>query len=99
MTTAGLAKIEQAKKDGSWNLLNATNYHTENNSFPDDLQKALLKNKEAFENFNAFPLGYRRRFLFWIDSAKKPETRMARLKQTVLMAAANKKPGITGFKL
>lgn len=99
MTMSGLAKIEQAKKDGSWNLLNASNYHAENNSLPDDLQKSLSKNKKAFENFNNFPLGYRRRFLFWIDSARRPETRTARLKQTVLMAAANKKPGITGFKL
>jgi len=99
MTAAGLAKIEQAKKDGSWNILNASNFHTDNNTFPDDLQKALSKNKKAFENFNAFPSGYRRQFLFWIDSAKKPETRTARIRQTVLMAVANKKPGINGFKL
>jgi uncharacterized protein YdeI (YjbR/CyaY-like superfamily) len=99
MTVSGLAKVEQAKKDGSWHLLNATNYHTDNNSLPEDLQKALAKNKKAFENFNAFPLGYRRRFLFWIDSAKRPETRKARIKQAVLMATANKKPGIKGFKL
>jgi uncharacterized protein YdeI (YjbR/CyaY-like superfamily) len=99
MTSAGLAKIEQAKKDGSWNILNASNFHTDNNSLPDDLQKALSKNKKALENFNAFPAGYRRRFLFWIDSAKRPETRTARIKQTVLMAVANKKPGINGFKL
>ena len=99
MTSAGLAKIEQAKKDGSWNLLNASNYHTDNNSLPDDLQKAFSKNKKSFENFNAFPSSYRRRFLFWIDSAKRTETRTARIKQTVLMAAVNKKPGLKGFKL
>jgi uncharacterized protein YdeI (YjbR/CyaY-like superfamily) len=99
MTTAGLAKIEQAKKDGSWNLLNTTNFHKTNNTVPDDLQKALTKIKKALENFQAFPAGYRSRFLFWIDSAKRPETRTARINQTVLMAAANKKPGIKGFKL
>jgi uncharacterized protein YdeI (YjbR/CyaY-like superfamily) len=99
VTRTGLAKIEQAKKDGSWDLLNATNYHTENNSLPDDLQRALSKNKIAFQNFNAFPPGYRSRFLFWIDSAKRPETRTARINQTVFMAEANKKPGINGFKL
>src|SRR5258705_7199461 len=32
MTSAGLVKIKQAKKDGSWNLLNATNYHKSNNT-------------------------------------------------------------------
>jgi uncharacterized protein YdeI (YjbR/CyaY-like superfamily) len=99
MTAAGLVKIEQAKKDGSWNTLNASNFHTDNNSLPDDLHKALSKNKKAFENFNAFPAGYRRQFLFWIDSAKRPETRTARIMQTILMAAANKKPGVKGFTL
>jgi uncharacterized protein YdeI (YjbR/CyaY-like superfamily) len=99
MTAAGLEKIEQAKKDGSWNLLNASNYHAENNLVPGDLQKALSKNKKALKNFNDFPVGYRRRFLFWIDSAKRPETRNDRITQTVLMALHNKKPGITGFKL
>jgi len=99
MTPAGLAKIELAKKNGSWNTLNSSDFHTDNNSMPDDLRKALSKNKEALKKFTAFPPGYRKQFLFWIDSAKRPETRMARIRQTALMAAANKKPGVQGFKL
>ena len=99
MTPAGLAKIEQAKKDGSWDTLNNSNYHTDNNSLPDDLAKAFAKNKKALGNFSNFSSSYRRQFLFWIDSAKRPETRAARIKQTILMAAANKKPGVNGFKL
>jgi len=99
MTKAGLAKIEQAKKDGSWNTLNSSDFHTDNNSLPAELEKAFTKNKKAKQNFLAFPPGYRKRFLFWIDSAKQAETKKARIKQTVLMAAANKKPGAKGFKL
>lgn len=99
MTPAGLAKIEHAKKDGSWDTLSTSNFHTDNNSLPDDLAKAFAKNKKALENFNNFTAGYRRQFLFWVDSAKRSETRAARIKQTILMAAANKKPGPNGFKL
>jgi len=99
MTPAGLAKIEQAKENGSWDTLNASDLHTDNNSMPDDLRKALSKNKKAMANFLAFPPSYRKRFLFWIDSAKSPATKAARIKQTHLMAAANKKPGLKGFKL
>jgi uncharacterized protein YdeI (YjbR/CyaY-like superfamily) len=66
---------------------------------PDDLKKILSKDKKALANFLAFPPGYRKRFFFWIDSAKRPETKAARIKQTLLMAAANKKPGPKGFKL
>jgi len=99
MTNAGLIKIEQAKKDGSWDILNNSDQHATNNTIPADLEKALKKNKKAFENFNGFPSGYRKRFFYWLDSAKREETRQARIKQTVLMATANKKPGATGFKL
>ena len=99
MTTAGMSKIEEAKKNGSWDTLNNSDFHTENNSLPDELRKAFSKRKKALENFQAFPPGYRKRFLFWIDSAKTPETKAARIKQTLLMAAANKKPGLKGFKL
>lgn len=99
MTPAGLVKIEHAKKDGSWNTLNSSDFHTDNNSLPAQLEKAFGKNKKAKKNFLAFPPGYRKRFLFWIDSAKQSETKKARIKQTVLMAAANKKPGVKGFVL
>lgn len=99
MMPAGLAKIEQAKKNGSWDTLNTSNFHTDNNSLPGDLAKAFTRNKKALKNFSNFSSSYRRQFLFWIDSAKRPETRAARIKQTLLMAAANKKPGVNGFKL
>ena len=99
MTMAGLDKIEQAKKDGSWDMLNSINYQADTNELPPDLQKAFSVNSKALENFLSFTKGYRRQFLFWIDSAKRTETRSDRIQQTVLMAAANKKPGPSGFKL
>ena len=99
MTPAGVRKINEAKKNGSWDTLNNSDFHAENNSLPDELRKAFGKSKKALENFQAFPPGYRKRFLFWIDSAKSPGTKAARIKQTLLMAAANKKPGLKGFKL
>ena len=99
MTPAGISKIEEAKKNGSWDTLTNSDFHTENNSLPGELRTSLGKRKKAMKNFLAFPPSYRKRFLFWIDSAKTPLTKAARIKQTVLMAAANKKPGAKGFKL
>lgn len=99
MTEAGLDKIKIARKDGSWNILKSTNYQADTNELPADLQKALAGSNKAQENFLSFTKGYRRQFLFWIDSAKRSETRIARIQQTVLMATANKKPGPSGFKL
>lgn len=99
MAKAGLAAIELAQKNGAWDRLNESNAHSNNNTLPPDLEKALQKNKKAHTNFLAFAHSYRRRFLWWIDSAKREETRKARIKQTVLMSAANKKPVANGFKL
>ncbi|HEX5654713.1 MAG TPA: YdeI/OmpD-associated family protein [Chitinophagaceae bacterium] len=99
MSPAGLDKIEQAKKDGSWDALTSSDQHSDNNTLPKDLQNALAKNKKAWANFTAFPPGYRKQFLFWIESAKMPATRKQRVRQTLAMAAVNKKPGPKGFHL
>jgi uncharacterized protein YdeI (YjbR/CyaY-like superfamily) len=99
MIDAGLSKIKQAKKDGSWDKLTSADSHIDHNSLPGELLKAFAKNKKALENFRSFAPGYRKQFLFWISTAKRPETKGARIKQTIRMAAANKKPGPKGFKL
>jgi len=99
MMPAGIAAIDLAKQNGSWHTLNSSDFHAHNNSCPPDLEKALKKNKKALNNFIAFSPSYRKQFLFWIDSAKQALTKAARIKQTVLMAASNKKPGPQGFKL
>jgi uncharacterized protein YdeI (YjbR/CyaY-like superfamily) len=99
MTDAGLSKIKRARKDGSWHKLTSADSHIDNDSLPGELLKAFAKNKKALKNFRSFAPGYRKRFLFWISSAKRPETKEARIEQTVRMAAADKKPGPKGFKL
>lgn len=99
MTPAGLAKIETAKKNGSWDALTASDEAAKNNYLPKDLEKTFKGKKAALANFKAFAPSVRKQFLSWIDSAKTPETRNKRLVQTVLMSEANKKPGAQGFKL
>ncbi|HEV8282881.1 MAG TPA: YdeI/OmpD-associated family protein [Chitinophagaceae bacterium] len=98
MTVAGLEKIEIAKKNGSWESLDKIYAPVEQLQIPGDLEKAFSKNKKAKANFENFPVFTRRQFLHWINSAKREETRKARVKQAVLMCAANRKPSIKGFK-
>lgn len=85
MTPAGMKKIEQAKKDGSWNAID----HVEAMSMPDDLAKALVKNKTAKKHFDAFPPGAKKIILHWVTSAKASETRKKRIATTVELAAKN----------
>ena len=85
MTPAGLAKIEAAKQDGSWVVLD----EVEDLVVPDDLAKALAKNQRAKRHFDAFPPSAVKGILWWIKSAKREATRERRIKETVRLAAMN----------
>lgn len=99
MMPAGLAAIERAKQNGSWETLTVSDQHAAANTIPTDLAEMFKHNKKAGLHFQQFSTSIRKQFLYWIDSAKRPETRKARLLQTVRMAEANCKPGIKGFQL
>lgn len=88
MTEAGLAKITSAKQDGSWTSLDAI----EALIIPDDLQQALAANADANQYFIAFSNSTKKNILSWIANAKRPETRMKRIEQTINSVAQNKNP-------
>jgi uncharacterized protein YdeI (YjbR/CyaY-like superfamily) len=88
MTAAGLKKINAAKKDGSWNVID----DIETLTIPEDLLQALENNIPAKKNFISFPASSKKMLLFWILSAKQPKTRAKRIQQTVALAAQNIKP-------
>ncbi len=85
MTPAGLTKIEAAKADGSWNAFDEVEALT----VPDDLRQALAQNIDARRHFEAFPASAQKMILYWIASAKRPETRAKRIAETVRLAAQN----------
>jgi len=87
MTEIGLAKIETAKRDGSWNALDAS----DKLEIPVDLAKEFRSNKIAARNFASFSDAVKRGILSWIFSAKRDETRAARIEKTVTMAERNRK--------
>ena len=87
MTDSGLVKIEAAKKDGSWNILD----DSDNLKMPPDLVQELKAEKEAEKSFNAFSDSVKRTILAWIGNAKRAETRKARIIKTVEMAKQNKR--------
>ncbi len=85
MMPAGLAKIEAAKRDGSWTALDTI----EALQVPPDLAAALAANPIAQQHFDAFPRSAKRGILEWISNAKKPETRAKRVAETTRLAADN----------
>lgn len=83
MTLAGQAVVDAAKASGAWDLL----AEIEEGIVPDDVRLALDAVPEAATQFAAFPAGVRKLILTWIVSAKRPETRSARIAVTVEKAA------------
>jgi uncharacterized protein YdeI (YjbR/CyaY-like superfamily) len=87
MAPAGMAKVEAAKRDGSWAFLEPI----ENLQMPSDLEDALAAYPKAEKNFQMFSASSKKSILFWIASAKRPETRRKRIEETVSQASQNRK--------
>ncbi|MCC7209216.1 MAG: YdeI/OmpD-associated family protein [Anaerolineae bacterium] len=85
MTPAGLAKIDAAKADGSWSTLDSI----ERLEMPADLESALAANPTARDHFTTFSNSVKKAIYYFIQSAKRPETRAKRVADTVDKAARN----------
>ncbi len=79
---AGRAVVEEARKSGAWDALDAVSALV----IPADLSAALAKYASARENWDGFPPSARRGILEWIDAAKRAETRAARIDETARLA-------------
>jgi uncharacterized protein YdeI (YjbR/CyaY-like superfamily) len=80
--SSGLARIEAAKLDGSWTLLDSVDAL----EVPPDLQMAL-EEAGALEQWTAFPRSARRGILEWIVQARTAPTRAKRVEETARKAA------------
>ena len=85
MKPAGMSAIEIAKENGSWTSIDKV----EAMEMPAELNKAIKKNKKAFENFNAFPASTKKALFQWVTMAKTDETRSKRVSEIVSKAAKN----------
>jgi uncharacterized protein YdeI (YjbR/CyaY-like superfamily) len=87
MMPAGLAAIERAKANGSWEILDSV----ERMEVPDDLAAALDAHPPAAANFAAFPPSARKMLLGWLVQARRPETRARRIEEIAESAARNQR--------
>ena len=82
MRPAGVKEMERAKKDGRWDAAYAGQSKAQ---VPDDLARALAKSKKAKAFFETLDSKNRFSILYRVHSAKKPETRAARIEKFVAM--------------
>ena len=87
MKPAGSNEIECAKKDGRWDAAYAPQSTAQ---VPEDLRAALARNKEAGSFFETLDSTNRYAILYRIHTAKKAETRVARIEKFVTMLIEGK---------
>jgi uncharacterized protein YdeI (YjbR/CyaY-like superfamily) len=78
MTDAGRAAVEAARADGSWTILEPVEALT----VPDDLAAAFAAQPGTLERWGAFAPSAKRPYLLWVVTAKRPETRARRVRET-----------------
>ena len=88
MAPAGLAAIERAKANGTWELLDSV----ERGELPAELAAALDARPPAAANWAAWPPGVRKQALTSIAYARRPETRAKRIESIVDHAVRNVRP-------
>lgn len=88
MATAGLKVYNEGLKKPTIDHKRSKNPKT-----PEDLIKELNKNRKAKENFEKMAKSYKRFYIWWIEDAKKIETRKRRIKEVVKRIKEGKKFG------
>jgi len=80
MTTLGFEAINKAKANGKWSEAYSSKTPP---PIPKDLEKSLKENEPAWTNFKEFPNSMKLRYIYWVNTAKKEETRQRRINAVI----------------
>ncbi|MFC2136331.1 YdeI family protein [Bacteroidota bacterium] len=89
MTPAGLKRYNEGLKKPT-----IDHGLPRNPDIPSDLKVLFDKNKKARENFENFSPSTKRYYIYWIEKAKREETRNKRVKEVFENSLENRKPGL-----
>jgi len=91
MTAAGMTAFEQrlSYEKGLQKMLDAKEI-----PLNPETEKGSKSSTKAWRNFNQLAPGYRKQYVAWLQTAKKPETRERRLQEAIKMLEENQKPGM-----
>lgn len=88
MQPPGQTAVDVAKANGAWTSLD----DVEALVMPDELRQALAASPEAAAGFEALADSAKKMALYWIASAKRPETRAKRVAATIQAAREGRPP-------
>jgi uncharacterized protein YdeI (YjbR/CyaY-like superfamily) len=88
MTEAGLNKIREARKSGSWTESTPI---FDSRQVPEELKQAFSRNKKAYEFYRNLTPTYKKQYNWWIISATRKETRQKRVLKAIELLEENRK--------
>jgi uncharacterized protein YdeI (YjbR/CyaY-like superfamily) len=88
MEPSGMESVNRAKKDGRWDGA-LTNLIRE--ALPPDLERALVADGGAWDNFRQFANSDNNAYVYWVNSARTEATRGKRIAEVVKRARRNEK--------
>ena len=88
MRDAGMKCIDIAKKNGSWSILDSVDALI----VPEDLKLAFDQHPKSEDYYGSLSKSDRKILLYWVISAKRPETRQKRVLEIAKNASQNEKP-------
>ena len=91
MTAAGLSAFEQRVNYDEEVL---ERIRAEEIDLAKETETALRANPQAWENFERLTPGYRKQYVAWLETAKRPQTRKKRLEEAIRLLEANRKLGM-----
>ena len=96
ITEAGLKKIDSYLKTGKveWEDERIIPKKREESVIPEFILKAYSENEPALSYFEKLPPSCKREYLLWITQAKREETILKRLKESIDLLKQNKKLGL-----
>lgn len=80
MTQAGLSKVSEAKENGQWE---AAIRREQVKIIPEELEKALQEINGALSAYQALPSSRKKRYIYWLQSAKRNETKLKRIQKII----------------
>lgn len=86
MTEVGLAAVQAAKENGQWQ---AAIDRENTDKIPSELEVALRRMKGATEAYLNLPSSKRKQYIYWLQNAKREETRQKRIAEIVRLALAD----------
>ena len=84
MKEAGFATVNEAKRNGKWDIAYSSKMPL---IVPNDLATALKENELAAMKFNEFSNSTKLRYIYWVESARNNETRKKRIIEVVKKAS------------